>query len=570
MTYTATINTTIPGFDIFVRESEGTIDFHYGRSFDKSVTPTYNCGPYTATIKLNGSTIDTVVIPNHFWGADWWYDLGNHVPAVIRSPATLIAAGYVPPMGDTGLPGLTLPTAGSVTFPGPMGVSSDLVPFTNENQTGGRPTIGIVTDKGAEFLITGDARNLLTAAQSVAAQPIWDWDDTPGSATNKLIDLIAKPATTAYGNSAQGTAFWLGPWPVYVSGAQQPWIADDGHMTEICGVAALATGAPRYVRGVQARVIRGFDGDNYWSGPFGGVTAYYRQIRATAWILRELFYCYWATKLAEDAGNLPADCLASSIWKQIIDNQLTQFTSILQPQQPFQKLAVPLTHDGTIPWWQLDMLNQVLALYAGKWSEWRPIYIATFRNVAARINADGLHQWPIAYPTWYYANCFTNPPANTIPFATYPDLWAAFVSRQVNGTEPSGNLYQITQVIADALAIDPTNSGQFVAGQDREYLDWLFGAIAYAVYLDRGVLAGALSAAYPYLESGYAQYYSMMQALGSGAVIPQCSISVAPLPPNEITPPPDLPPATPPPFVTPTTILTQVKKIKLKVLGHGR
>jgi hypothetical protein len=532
MTYTATIDKVIPGFDIFVREDEGIIDFHYGRSFDKSVPRLYDCGPYTATIKKDGAAVATIQIDMHFWNHNWWYEI-NQV-AVIRSPKFLIDNGYLPPIGDTGLSCQEGPAPGTVTFTKPMFPTSDETGY--EPQTGGRGAIGIVTDNASQWLRTGDARNMLTDARAVAGQPIWTWDESTG----KLIDLIKRPYTTSYFSEAQGSdpQVWLGPWPPEPAdpGKRQPWTLETSHMMEICGVVALATGAPRYVRALQARTIRGFYEDNYNVAGYGGVTIFWRQTRGTAWLGRELFYCYWSTVLAEQAGNLPSDCLASSVFKQIIDNQVTQFWAHIATQDSFKRFGV--IDDGVIAWWQEDMFLQMLGLYANKWPDaWGPIYIACLKPLMARLNGDGLKQWPPANPTWYWASIRD---ANNVLYADYKTLWSEWSKGQVAGTDLSGNNGYLTADQAAALAHDPMNGGRFIKPEYGEYLAWCY-AIAYAVFCDRGAMKGLISKAYPRLEQAFTDYYAMMKA--NGYLMSQCSIAVVPNPPSTI-PDPQPQPAT--------------------------
>ena len=522
MTYGAQIDKVIPGFHIYVREAEGIIDFQFGQAFDKSVTPQYDCGPYTATITKDGVTVATIPVPHHFWTSGWWYET-TLVNTVIKTPADLIANGFVPPIGDTGLP--TGPfRPGTVTFPGPMGLASDVTGY--EPTTGGRGNIGIVTDKEAEFLMTGDARNMLADARSVPTQPIWHWDESTG----KLIDIIAKPYTTAYSSPAQGTKLWLGPWPAKpaaAGAALRPSGPQTAHMMEICGIAALATGAPRYVRGVQARVIQGFIEDNAKVRIFGSVTCFDREMRGTAWLFRELFYCYWATVQAEEARTLPADCLPSTTFKKIIDNQASQFSTVIAKRAAFQTFAVATDNDP-IAWWQVDMLCQVLGLYANKWPDtWGDIYIAFLASPMARINGDGKMQWPPASPTWYWANVhYTDATGKKQPYPGYPALWTAWTQGQIAGTDASGNNGAISAAQVAALAADPTNGGAFIDPKWGEYYHWLFGALAYAVFNDRGALKGRISAAYPNLENAFTAYYGMQKKLGS--IMAQCSIAAVP------------------------------------------
>lgn len=542
--YAGTFNKNIPGLQFIDRSAEGFLDITYGFGLDPNPARLYDCGPYTLTITKNGAPFFTVDRPNHFYESSWWIDLVPVTSTDIKNdPAALIATNLVPPFGKTTIP-ITLPDPGSLTFPGPM----QLTPTTTgyEPTTGGRGGIGIVRDSTAEFLITGDARNMLECAKSTATQPIWDYDN------GKPIDLIVKPKTTHYSTQAQGGApDWLGPFPISPADIRplpnpmpptNPSAPQTAHMEEICGVVALATVSPRYLRALQMRVVRGFDEDNYSVGQFGAATIFNREMRGTAWLARQLFYCYWATKQAEDAGKLPADCLPSTTFKKLIDNQAAQFTKFIEPQDFFKVFGV--WGGSNNAWWQCDMVTQVLCLYAGKWpAVWGPILIKTFKNLAARVNADGKNQWPVASPCWYWGQLGDDASSgHVVPYSGFPELWSKWSVGQATGTDVSGNNGWLTAAQVDALNKDPTNG--LVFASPSEYNSWAWGALAYVVYLDRGVLAGAVSAVYPNLEQAYAQQTAMMEKYGY--LIPQCSISVTPQPIHTIPAPPVVPPVVPP------------------------
>lgn len=542
---------TIPGLTFIPREAEGILDFMHGPYLDRTPVPVYDCGPYTVTVFKDGAQFGSPIdMPNHFWRSCWWLDLAPITPgSIIRSPDQLIAAGLVPPYGDTGM-AVGWPVDGSITSPGPMQISSGEVGY--EPTTGGRPGIGMVTAYTAKWIAgKGDARNMLAYARGVPTKPMWDYS------AGKPYDLIAHPFLTNYGDTNQGgPPDWLGPYPPTpydVPGAVlNPSYPQTAHMTDDCGVVTLATGAPRYIRALQMRVVRGFDEDNYGTHVFGGkATVFHNEMRGVAHLLRSLFFCYWATKLAEDAGNLPTDCLPSSNFKQLIDNQASQFHTYIENDIWFKTFGT--VYGGQISWWQCDMLNAVLALYAGKWPvEWGPIFVKVFKNLAARVNADGKNQWPAAACTWYWGLLGDDATSgNLVPYAAavvsdkpYLELWNIWSPGQAAGHDTSGrddflwlNAPQVT-----ALNKDFRNGLTFI--KPTEYESWAFAALAYGVYWDRGPGKGALSAAYPRLEAAYSDFCAMMAKIGGP--IPQCSISVdakpldntpLPMPPPVIQPP---------------------------------
>lgn len=522
-TYQGTFDKTIPGLRFIDRSAEGFLDIVYDNCFDPVPPRQYDCGPYVLTITKDGAPFQVVPVSNHFYGSCWWYELVP-VTTIVRDAASLISNGYVPPIGKTAIP-FSLPVAGSVKFPGIMKLSSDIT--GGEASTGGRPEIGIVTTNVAQALLTGDWRNALEDAKDTATQPIWSYDN------GKPIDLLAKPLATNYDTKQGGTPFWLGPHPAAPTNPGtvfQPSIPDTGHMAELCGVVALATGAPRYVRALQMRVIRGFNETNYWAAQWGAVTVWRFQSRGIAWLLRQLFDCYWATLLAEQAGNLPADCLPSSNFKTIIDNQVTLFNKFVEPSAPFQNFGLVQDQSGIVAWWQVDMINQVLGLYAQKWpTVWGPIYIKVLRNLAARTNADGLKQWPVAMPTWYWGAIgpYVNGNYGGKPYSGYAELLQTWYASQVAGVDIAGrpDFLWLKPTQVTTLNTDPTNGGKFI--HPTEYESWAYGALAFAVYLDRGALKGAVSAAYPRLEQAFTDFNAMMLK-GYSSFIAPCSFSVTP------------------------------------------
>lgn len=565
--YQGSFDKQIPGLRFIDRSAEGFLDIVYDNCFDPTAL-LYDCGPYVLTITKDGAPYGSPInVKNHFYESCWWLDLTPvDASSIIRQPAELIANGYVPPLGKTNIP-LPPPSFGKDIFPGIMKLTPDVTGA--EGTTGGRPEIGIVTTNAEEWLVLDDARDMLEDAKDVQTQPIWNYDNS------KPIDLIAKPKATR--NGAQAGGLQLGPYPAAPTapGATlQLSIPDTAHMADECGVVALATGAPRYIRALQMRTVRGFTEDAYWALQWGQVTVWNGQGRGIAWLLRELFFCYWATLLAEQAKNLPSDCLPSSTFKTIIDNQVTLFTKYVEPTPGFKNLAV-FTYAGApngdiIAWWQHDMINQVLGLYAQKWpAVWGPIYIKVLRNLAARVNADGLNQWPVAMPSWYWGLVSVH----GAWYSSYKELWQKWSAGQASGVDTSGNAYPwVNAAQVAALNADPTNGGKFIT--PSQYESWTYGALAFAVDLDRGVLNGAVSAAYPRLEQAFTDFNAMMLN-GYQYFIAPCSFSVTPQPPSTIPAPP---PVTPPPVITPPPppvpvppaplpatipgIATRVKKLK--------
>lgn len=527
MTYTASIDKDIPGFDIFVREAEGTIDFHYGRTFNKTVLRLESCGPYVATIFKDGAQFDQFPVPDHWWGSIVQYPLTAVTIRPGGDPTSLIAAGVVPPIGDTGIQSGPVidwinRVVGPSHFEGPMGTAGMV---TREYQTGGRGEIGIVHDKAAKFLLTGDATDMLELAKASASMPMW-WTDED---TGKPVDMLVKPKANTYWSPAQGEP-WLGPFP-YTD--RMPWGLDAGHMCDIAGVAALATGAPRYVRATQYRVVATLLGDNAGTAETGGFSIFpLNQVRGTAWPLRELAYCILATRLAEDAGNLPSDCLSSAQLKQVLDNHLTFYTARFMrgPEQIFRCWPDPRG-----AFWQCDFLSQALALLADNFPEWRPLYIWSLGQQMARTNG---REWPPADPCVYYIALFKDSTPTSNYGTVYYDSWAlcraAYEDGQRNGTDQLGLNGSLSGAQIDALHRDPFNGGHYL--QPSEYNSHLFGALAYAVHLDRK-WGGLISQTYPELERVYAEQYVLTKDWGN--ISPQNSIAVDPKPVT--LPPPGLP-----------------------------
>lgn len=546
--------TGIPNFHFFDRSAnEGILQFHLGAAFDKTLPPAYSISYVAKVFDPSGTLLGTYNIDGtqyqpHFWGASWLYETTSLTSANIkRTAAQLQAIGVLPPIGNTGIPyAQGFPMTG-VTFPGPMGITPNETAY--EPTTGGSAIRGIVSWAGAEFILNGDFTSLVEWGKSAASMPMWFWDDTVGAPTNKVINLINKPLVTNYYDSAQGGApNWLGPWPTQPSGAAaEPWSLDTAHFDEICGVLAIVTGAPRYVRAVQMREAWA-QMSNQWYNNLAGypVAIQDSQTRAIGWHLRELFYAYWATYYAEQDGTLPADCLPSSYYMQVINDNVTYFNTTTSQSALFKALGVitlPTPSGTSLGPWQHDFITQSLALYAYCWPKtWGTIFIQSLKGLAARTNADGLNQWPQACPCAYYVNlCSDSTPGNmgNTPYPTWKAVATAFFNGQAAGTDVGGNNGWVTAKQVAALQADPTNGG--VGIQMTDYNSIALGALAEAVWLDRnggvdGSLKGAVSAVYPNLENAYAFQYQINATWGQ--VNPSCSMAITP---NAIT---SQPPAT--------------------------
>lgn len=547
--YVGTFDVSIPGLRFIDRSSEGYLDIVYDLGLQqKPQSMPYDAGPYMLTVTKNGAPFYQVLRPTHFYEASWWIDIVPVTAAdVKRSPAELISTGCVPPIGKIPDLPVYLPTAGSVTFGGPMTLSSDTVGY--EPTTGGRGGIGIVSDNGAEYLMTGDARNMLEDARGSATQPIWNY-----TTTGMLLDMIAMPKITHYYSSAQGGyPIWLGPFPVNPTDIRpvpvplppyNPSTPQTAHMEPLTEIPSMATGAPRYVRALQQRVNRALNADNTGASVYGAASIWSNEVRGIAWAGRALFSCYKATLYAEQLGTLPKDCYPSSHCVHIIDNQVDQFHKYVETELFFKIFAT--LGGGRIAFWQCDMVNQMLGLYAQEWPEvWGDIYIKVLRNLMARVNGDGLSQWPIGAPTWYWGDLGFITPNGIDPYDDYKMLWKNWSADEAGGLHPD-QFYSAAQITA--LNNDPTNGGAYV--NPTEYQSWMYGGLAFAVYLDRGKLTGRVSAAYPRLEAAFTEQHAMMVKWGkNGAdkvLLAQCSISVAPLPPVVIVPPIEPPVVTPP------------------------
>ena len=74
----------------------------YGRA--GAGTPAHVSSPYTATVAKGGTAVATYTVPKHWWYARWRYQSSPR--PVVRTPATLIARGWIANFGTAGLFGL--------------------------------------------------------------------------------------------------------------------------------------------------------------------------------------------------------------------------------------------------------------------------------------------------------------------------------------------------------------------------------------------------------------------------------------------------------------------------------
>ncbi len=129
--------------------------------------PVHIFAPYTAIISSSGTTLATLVVPNHWWRARWrWQSAPRPLK---RTFADLVAMKAVLPM-DLAFVKNTPPATG-LAWAGPMDTGGLTSQMTT---TGDRNEIGFITEPQACWFLNGDANSLqrlMTNAEAMGSVP---------------------------------------------------------------------------------------------------------------------------------------------------------------------------------------------------------------------------------------------------------------------------------------------------------------------------------------------------------------------------------------------------------------
>lgn len=385
------------------------------------------------------------------------------VPAMIRTPADLLAARLVLPVDRRFVIGQSRLSQATYTG-GYLGLM-------DMGGTGERSEIGIMTDHIAEFLANGgSATSMFAWAESSGAIPVHfrhkngiPTTDGTGDSVNLLDDPKMKYASAYYSRDAVQANPWFNM-------AGSPVRANLAHLPNLCYVPYLLTGDLYYLQELQ-------DAATYalmWANPayrhFEKAHIQDDETRQYAWGLNVIASAYLATKEAEKTGPLTSPLLPSSYWKRVLNSNAIEFERRWVKNGDKNPLtgchfAVDLTLDHVAPW-QQDMLGSVMGwmIWTGQFPEWRANYDWHIRQAVDR--ASGQAGYPRSRgPVYYYKT------AGVSNMATLA---------RVNG-------------------MAETSSGHYPADVDKYYAAYLRGNLKLAVL--NGVPNAAESFAYADAES---------------------------------------------------------------------
>lgn len=458
---------------------DGRIVFHLGALGDLSgVSATaqpYHLPSHTVRIERNGATLLDVVVPNHWWNAEWTFR--PKALAIIRTPAQLVAANRMFPFGDTGC---RVNPVQNYSFTGPMD-SAGITKYMPT--TGERPDIGWVTDPSGYFMLTKDGARMLAWAQAAGSCPLHFRDE----ATGKPIDLIKYPKANAYDEPRLQGAPWLPKGPKDEHGYNAfggGWAPDPSHFCEMSYTAYMATGDAGFLEDLQFSANYCLLANAYESNAKGAII-YSGQERGVAWSLREVFMARVATKDAETSGQLPRSCHPSSYWQKLLDQSLPYYTRYVT--DPANQVFKIVGAKNVFAPWQQDYLLTALAfgLLTGH-SNWTSIYLFALGNAIDR--TSGKSGYPVGWggPYYLYTNEMEKKPDGTWNRSAFdptrPLNWYSSFLYQKNAAEGP----QPTDEQLDKLKADPLNGGVAMTG--REYLMTTRAVLVMADLLDKSGL----------------------------------------------------------------------------------
>lgn len=493
-------------------QEDGRVIFHHGilgaipKDFDPKFA--HHLGPYQVT--EGAKTYD---VPKHWWQGEW-----THRPnpiRVIRSPAQIVAANRMFPVGNIGIPiGAQPKRLRPYLLMGAAWITV-YMPTTGE-----RPDIGLMTDASAYAMMGADPSQCIDAAQAAGSCVMHFQDEHTG----KPIDLRIYSRANVYSQAERMGSPWFpaGPLEVDSAGNTWPtggggWVPQQAHYCEMSYMAHQLTGDMGFLRDLQFSANHNLLCDTTVTS-LRNLPTPSGELRGLAWAARNLFMAHTATKDAEDAGTLPANCLESDYWAWLLENTRTWYEPIaFKPSNDVFRMLAGEIRFGP---WQYDYLLLALAfgILTGH-KKFIPLYLRILGNLVGRLNpASG---YPPGYGTGYYFD-IVDYDGKLLP--SWGAMFDDFYKREQDNVATAaghGEDYHpyITPAQYAALKIDPLNN--YVAMNGAEYMFNTRGAAACAVYLDKlfkdsgGTDGCNVSAAYPNIRACYDLTDKMVRKRGS-------------------------------------------------------
>jgi hypothetical protein len=347
--------------------------FEWGDPFRSDPT---NLDAYTVDISVDGKTVATVDVPEHFWLSRWrWQSAPRQF---VKTPEDLFAAKVFPRFKK-----LTAAPAYSI-----MDFSNIVVYMPT---TGERFDIGVVPEYYAAYLATGDdamKASMLAWAES-AGSYIWHMRDPK---TWGPLNWHTYPKATTYYDQAQSSpklSLYTKP---PAKSRRGKVVVDSAHEPALAFVPFMLTGDLYYLEELQFMATYFLNSSPSWRGIFDKA-----QTRAWAWSLRTMADVVYATPEKVTGSLLP-----ESYWQYYLDQNLKDVLREHVYATDFKnKIFASGTDDRRIPFWQEDYLATVLGVvvYRG-FSAWRPVFEWKLRSDIARTN--GTSGWPRSTPTLYF------------------------------------------------------------------------------------------------------------------------------------------------------------------------
>ncbi len=363
--------------------------------------PANRVTPYVATITKAGSTVYSGTIPLHIWGGRWNY-ISNSRP-VIRTPATLIARGWIPNFGPNGLFG-TAAYSKNIAWGGPFSAPADpttgslATAFEQDMQApGDHEQIGYLTEAAADYMIRGGSAALTTLTTEARwfGNAAMHWRD---DATGAMLDVRTgyKGYQAVIGGSVGGNTLNNAP-AVPGSGTMPAYIyLDTAHMYPCATAAWLLTGDPTYLEELQFVANWGLlynCSPRRTQGLPGLVDSL--QTRAFAWGLRDL-----VVLAASTPASVPIWLQPQSYWLACVEDcRQYALKYVNATSQLIQKYRCWTRTDGVDCWMQAW-----LSFVAGWAAEagmpnWGPIFTWSIDSSIQLTN--GTSGWPRDWPCPY-------------------------------------------------------------------------------------------------------------------------------------------------------------------------
>jgi hypothetical protein len=364
----------LPDFRCYYRpDTDGSREewvFEFGDPFEAAPV---NLGNYAVEIVRSDGTLVTVDVLEHFHLSRWRW---QSEPRPVRRTPEELAHEKLLPHFDGSVIARYAKTHAAQTYE-PMGLAGIMA---NQQTTGERPDIGIVTDWQADYLCVGEGLGTILAQGEAAGtfnMHVRVDDAAP-------MDLFEWP-TASMADHAQSDPYILRT-NCDVDGA--PLKYDTGHSPAPAYVPFLLTGDPYYLEEIQFQANM----DVLVCSP----SSRWRQNgRYLAWSMRNSLYAWQATP-----DNVPDWLLPRSIWADHLDQYRAYVAERMADGDPLH-LITSGGSQATPGWpagsycspWQEDFLTAVfaLAVRAGR-AEWTEALLWKLDCTLARVASDTWHQ----------------------------------------------------------------------------------------------------------------------------------------------------------------------------------